>query len=187
MIFIHVPKCAGTTINSAILVALSGGNPLPEFRLKGQGAHPFAIVVRDMIGVDEWQHCWTFAVVRNPWDRMVSFYTFLREREYIQDHIGFRSWLLEKSKRREFRSRKKAVPQSRWLFDGDGQVVDSIFRFECLDEISKSLSSYLGKPVVFNWYKKSERVDHRDYYDSKTRTWVSRTYAEDIERFGYEF
>ena len=186
IIFIHVPKCAGTTINTAILAAVSGGNPLPEFRLKGQGAHPFAMVVRDMIGMNEWQRCWKFGVVRNPWDRMVSLYAFLYERGDIQSHIGFRSWLLAKPKAHS-RSRKKIVPQSRWLFDGDRQIVDSIFRFECLDEIVEALSTHLGQPIVFDWYKKSERGGHRDYYDGKTRAWIERVYVEDIERFDYGF
>ncbi len=186
LLFIHVPKCAGTTINTAILVAINGGNPSPEFRLKGQGAHPFATVVRDMIGVNEWRRCWKFVVVRNPWDRMVSLYAFLREREHIQSRIGFRSWLLAKP-RPGSRSRKKSVPQSRWLYDGDRQIVDSVFRFERLDEVQAALSDHLGQPITLPWYKKTEHGDYRGFYDASTRAWVERVHAEDIERFGYGF
>ena len=139
-----------------------------------------------MIGAKKWRRCWKFGVVRNPWDRMVSLYAFLREREHIQSHIGFRSWLLAKHKRRS-RSRKKSVPQSRWLYDGGLQIVDAIFRFERLDEILEALSAHLRQPLVFDWYKKIDRGDYRDYYDGKTRAWVERVHAEDIERFGYEF
>ena len=117
---------------------------------------------------------------------MVSLYVFLRERGYIQSHIGFRSWLLAKPQRRS-RSRKKSVPQSRWFFDGGRQIVDSVFRFERLDELQKALSDYLGQTVAFAWYKKTEHGDYRDFYDGKTRAWVERVHAEDIERFGYGF
>ena len=139
-----------------------------------------------MIGVTEWQRCWKFAVVRNPWDRMVSLYSFLRERGHIQMHIGFRFWLLAKPKLPS-RSRKKSVPQSRWFFDGDRQIVDSVFRFENLDELRKALSGHLVQPIIFYSYKKTDHGDYREYYDAKTRAWVNTVYEEDIERFGYVF
>ena len=183
LLFIHVPKCAGTTINSAILVAVNRGVPSPDFRLRGQGAHPFAVEVRKQVGRKDWALCWKFGVVRNPWDRMVSLHGFLRERELLDGAITFRSWLLFDSSD----AHKKAVPQCHWLFDRHCQIVDSVFRFERLDQAQKALSGYLGKPVVFNWYKKTDRGEYRSYYDEGTKEWVRNVYAEDIERFGYQF
>ena len=183
LIFIHVPKCAGTTITSAILFAVNRGIPSPDLRLRHRGAHPFAAEVRRQVGRKDWARCWTFGVVRNPWDRMVSLHGFLRDRELLDGEVSFRSWLLFDSSD----AHKKAVPQCHWLYDGRRQIVDSVFRFERLDRAQKALSEHLQQPVVFNWYKKTDHGDYQSHYDEGTREWVRKAYAEDIERFGYEF
>lgn len=180
LIFVHVPKCAGTTVNSAILATVNRGIPSPEFRLQKRGAHPFATEVRQEVGKSNWTQCWKFGIVRNPWDRLVSLHTFLIEREITK--VSFRSWLLGQTN-----IHKKGIPQSRWLYDGRRQIVDQVFRFERLNEVQQALSSHLRQPVVFNWYKKIERGDYQSQYDKRTKAWVQKTYAEDIERFGYEF
>ena len=182
LIFVHVPKCAGTTINIAILRAINGGKPSPEFRLIGQGSHPFAKVVRELVGKKSWANCWKFGVVRNPWERMVSLYAFLRERELIESDVTFRSWLLDGSN-----AHKKAVPQSYWLCDDGRQIVNTVFRFERLDSVRSALSAHLGQPIRLGRYRKTAHGDYRGYYDGDMEAWVGEVHAEDIERFGYEF
>ena len=183
LIFIHVPKCAGTTITSAILVAVNRGIASPAFRLENRrGSHPFAIEVRQRVGRKNWGLCWSFGVVRNPWDRLVSLHAFLRERDVISVETDFRSWLLGPSM-----AHKKDIPQSRWLYDGRRRIVNRVFRFERLNEAQQALSIHLRRPVVFNWYKKTEHGDYQSHYDERTKQWVQKTYAEDIGRYGYEF
>ena len=184
LIFIHVPKCAGTTINSAILAAVNRGKPTPALRLKRQGTHTRAVNVRKIVGERDWERCWSFGVVRNPWERLVSFYAFLRLRERISGKISFQSWLVSSPRRVD---RVKRTAQSSWLCDGDRQIVDTIFRFEHLDKVQKALSEHLGQRITFAWYKKTDHGDYPDFYDARTRAWVERVHAEDIERFGYEF
>ncbi len=46
-----------------------------------------AAVVRDLLGVAQWENLFTFAFIRNPWDLVVSAYHF--EKQYLaQTHVA---------------------------------------------------------------------------------------------------
>ena len=74
------------------------------------------------------------------------------------------------------------IPQSMWLTTDGKLVTDKIYRFEDLGELEQDLN------LKLECLNASLREGHyRDYYDQETREWVAKTYAEDIERFGYTF
>jgi hypothetical protein len=63
-IFVHVPKTGGTSIES--LLDLSGAK------------HNTARQYRNFFP-DVWKRYFSFAFVRNPWDRVLSFYMFRKQ------------------------------------------------------------------------------------------------------------
>ena len=70
-VFIHIPKCAGTSIHRA-LGALHERLSLPIDE-KRYHKHTKAIDVRRILG-PIWDNSFKFSIVRNPWDLMVSSY-----------------------------------------------------------------------------------------------------------------
>jgi hypothetical protein len=93
-IFIHIHKCAGSTITNLLsphtewndleLGCTVFGESLqnlyrPRF---GLWKHASAAAARKVVGEDIYNNYFKFAFVRNPFDRTVSFYTF------IQKHIA---------------------------------------------------------------------------------------------------
>jgi hypothetical protein len=69
-IFIHVPKTGGETI---------------ELLLNIQKFHDFAYIRKKAYTEKEWNSAFKFAFVRNPWDRLVSWYFHLRKHLYFDD------------------------------------------------------------------------------------------------------
>lgn len=64
-IFVHVPKCGGVSINRALFGNLGGGHTSLEEYLT-------------VFSPSEFLSFFKFAFVRNPWDRVVSAYFFLK-------------------------------------------------------------------------------------------------------------
>jgi hypothetical protein len=141
-----------------------------------------------------WGKYFTFAFVRNPWDRMVSTYHYLKmlmakpgakERqpdnyaliERSPDFASFLRW-----------SRLTENDMTSLLVDDDGvALVEFIGRFECLPEDVARVSERIGIPLELPHLNTSEHGGYRDYYTPATQAIVAKNFARDIERFGYIF
>jgi hypothetical protein len=147
-------------------------------------------------GVDPSGFFW-FGFVRNPWDRAVSRYKFEHERaqlpkpykgvsknsvKYHKSMIGL-SW-------DEYIRNAPYFPQSRWLRDEKGIVVDRIYRMEEMGSAFGEISAYIGLdlplPAVRGATKRSR--DYTQYYESADQiNAVARYFAEDVLLGGYSY
>ena len=190
ILFIHVPKTAGTTIETALggrskehLYDASG--KLPDQIVTRQ--HLFASEYRKYTGDAEYDNLYKFSVVRNPYDRLVSAYHFISKNKYVPQKIKNMSF-------DEFV--KATLPMSdierRYLFDGhlEPQIkyIDEdnikIFKFEKLKSCFTSLNKKFG-PLVFEHHLKSDRRPWKKYYTPELKELVYNFYKEDFDRFGY--
>jgi hypothetical protein len=197
-IFVHVPKCGGSSIEAVLWPGLRTEAELwmgfvDEFHNKYQTGglqHLHAAQVRAEVGERRFDAYFKFAFVRNPFDRSVSQFASMRERPDLRVFIGMDEDAFARYV--DLIERKTHVqwePQARFLDDGDGtELVDFIGRFENFEADAKLVFARLGvdEPVIPH-VMRSERGDYRDYYDQHTRAAVGRLYASDLERFGYRF
>ena len=156
--------------------------------------HLPATVIRGYLGIDVWQQVFSFSIVRNPWDRMVSIYRYRVERE--QETHSFEEFV------RELRTPRLHLPdsflhwehwrlsQTSFLSDEMDQImVNQVYRFENLADTYSDLSRRLEVPIspAIRLEPTDRHKDYREYYSDRTRQTVSQYYAQDIENFGYTF
>ena len=172
-IFIHQRKCAGTSIMRSFGVE-SG---TPEWNFANEG----------VLGKDRAQWPAGYVVVsavRNPWDRFVSGWKYLKATR----DLSLRD-LLSSLPESGHDYRHLVRPQSAIRVNSDGTPVwDHLLRIETLQDDYDRLSDRIGKPrTPLPLAKKGERDDYRRYYDVDTAERVGSLFREDIERFGYAF
>jgi len=76
VLFVHCPRTSGTAIRRSLLL---GADPNARAQWPPDlGKHAFASQLRERIPAEVWETRFKFAVVRNPWDRLVSLYHLFR-------------------------------------------------------------------------------------------------------------
>jgi hypothetical protein len=194
-IFVHIQKTAGNSVRAAL-----GGDIFDSRK------HFMARELRHIHGEAVWNAAFKFGFVRNPWDRLVSWWSMIdNARHYVdqaQPPNAFFGYVLERAKSFEdfllrcddeiFDSdgRKNIFRnQIDYLIDDNGAViVDFVGRFERLQEGFDEICRHLGRaPVELPRTNASRHAAYTEYYTPTTAEIVAKRYARDIERFGYRF
>ena len=177
-IFIHIPKTAGSSIIDALF---------PKFRGKW-GSYKGHFLPNEY-ELDIWKNYFSFCVIRNPWDRMVSLYHYWCDGKDVSNQrgISFKEFCLSfpTSISHSYYHKRRQVE----FIDRDGIRVDAILKFENLEEDFQSICNHLNLNVSLPHLIKSKfrKPDYSAYYDNETRAWVADYFAEDIELGGYKF
>lgn len=200
-VFIHISKNAGTSIiasaGSQITVA---GHRTAECWLAKNG-----------------REAPMFAVVRNPFDRVVSEYSYRKRRFETGEknpHLAnldktFEEWVIATFREGEFRTRDFFertgiiynrdkmidgsliwfIPQIRGIGSSRGQIlVDDILRFENLAEDWKRFSRKYQITGDLQHREASRReLQYQPYYTEQAREIIANYYCEDFVKFGYQF
>lgn len=181
LIFIHIPRTGGTSIRQLF------DFPLLGFQTK-------AADLKAKLG-DRWGEYFKFGIVRNPWDRLVSQYMFLRE-DPIGSKYQFPGGLAENETFREWIHRRLGhIPFSgdfysrEWFGDSEGNsLLNFVVYFENYEaDVRHVLSQFNMNPEELPHLNKSNRSHYRDYYDEETAEIVRQNFSKDIERFGYSY
>lgn len=127
----------------------------------------------------------TFTIVRNPYDRVVSAFFYLRDR---CGGWAFNRFVVEVLGREGAAFDPHFEPQSDGLFHDGTLLVDCVGRFETLDESWREIAARIGAPPRLPHRGRSRRAaSYAEYYDDAARRVVERLYRDDLEKFGYAF
>jgi predicted phosphoadenosine phosphosulfate sulfurtransferase len=166
-------------------------DPLHNKYQTGGLQHLLARQIRQEVGEEKFFRCFRFTFVRNPWDKAVSQYTYMRERHDLRAFIGMRE---DDSFSRylaliQERQHVQWMPQTDFLLDVRGNsLVEFVGRFERLTEDVREVFARLGlQYTVLPHRLRSRRGRYLEYYDQHTRKLISRLYGSDIEAFKYTF
>jgi hypothetical protein len=134
----------------------------------------------------------TFTLVRNPWDRMVSYYHWLRLQDFshpavtLAKTLDFTGFLGAPETYASF----TASPYGRYMTTAAGQErCDLFIRLEHFATDVAPLEAHLGfrlAPLAIVNASGRDR-DWRGYYSDQDAETLRRFCAEDIGRFGYSF
>lgn len=99
IIFVHIPKTGGSSIEDIIWgpdrrsrteEQLWNARTHPGFNRYQSGSpqHLLATHIREEVGYDLFNRCFRFSFIRNPWDRTVSQYVYMKKRPDLRKRIG---------------------------------------------------------------------------------------------------
>lgn len=187
-IFIHVPKVAGTSINHAIY-----GRTLGHYSA-------YEIMNKFPRLFDE---SFTFSLVRNPWDRVLSAYRFAKqgktesmgvykpEQYQIPEFNTFESFILNWLAHKNVDELDFVFQtQSRFLIDSRGELlVDYVGKLESINEAINYIESKINRRLIIPHANKVDRKgSYHDFYTSQEMIdIVKEKYSRDIELFDYKY
>lgn len=194
-VFVHIQKTAGTSITK-LLFELEKTEHLKHY-------HSFI----GSTNISEYDNFFKFCFVRNPFDRIISWYNMMVNKGI---HNDFSQYLLSNSKNfSDFLNLTEVIFETNplecngndpypksisfnqidYISDNDGNIlVDFIGRFENINEDYNNIMEKIGVtnlPLLH--LNKFDHKDYRTYYTDKDIEKVYNMYKKDIELFGYEF
>lgn len=194
-LFIHVPKTGGNSIQNVLKrysedeIVINGAHQdgVERFGLRNSryevSKHSPLSKYQSVMEPDVFNALFKFAVIRNPWDMLVSF--------YFSPHGAVRVW-----DRGDFLNMVKGIPTMRYFITGshskaqkrlDGDI-DFLMRFERLDQDFKLVCERVGIPYVRLPHRnKSERAHYSSYYDEELKEIVRNKFQEEIAFGDYCF
>jgi hypothetical protein len=206
-ILVHIPKTGGTALSQAlegraakddILIGDTPKARARKGRLRGVKAagrlwkHATLADIDGLVTQGEVATFFTLTLVRNPWDRMVSYYHWLRAQAFAHPAVGL-SKSLNFSDFLHHAQTQTALamwPYPAYMRDAAGHERASLFaRIEHLDGDLVPFEAHLGFRVTpLPRVNESDRLrDWRGYYSDADAALVGRLCGGDIARFGYGF
>jgi hypothetical protein len=190
---------------SSALSTFAGGWTFPSpnpMRLCWEPSYPHytAREVRDYLGYARFGRYFKFAFVRNPWDRLVSRYFFLRGQQgndpqlrinqrnyYPPGTLSFTEWLLRQGEEKNCIHPLDLRQQVDWLFEPDGApLVDFIGRYEHLNTDFAKVCERIGiKATLPHENRHKPLMDYHIYYSTEAEAFVADCFKKDIKQWNY--
>lgn len=184
-IFVHIQKTAGSSITNALKNDKNTLNTCHQHTFLNDCHHN--------------KEYFKFTFVRNPWDRLVSWYNHIN---FVKRHNNFFAYILDNSKnfsefltltdviRNDFGMKKSiSINQLDYISDDKGNILtDYIGRFENINEDILNIGKKIGyENLTIPHINKFPHKDYRTYYTDKDIEIVQEMYKRDIDYFGYKF
>jgi hypothetical protein len=182
-IFIHIPKTAGSSVAQALF---GDSRHVPYFEY-------------ERINPRKFKRFFKFSFVRNPWDRLVSTFFFLKkggmnemDRRFAAENLAgydnfaafVEGWLNEKN----IWSWIHFKPQHYFICDAKLRVrMDFVGRSETIDADFRHILERLGVAAKLKWMNRGDHRPYSEYYTNDLRERVAAIYAQDIATFGYQY
>lgn len=170
VIFIHVPRTGGTSIEMA-LIGKDWWDVDPDTK------HIDWVKAKEVYA-RYWDDYFKFSVARNPWDWLASLYNSHRRG-------GDKSWseFIASPNLRDHE--QESIIQS----DIIGNEVDMVLRFEHLQDDFSYLCKKIGVEARLPHVEigQGERTHYSEYYTDEQRFLIERMFGKDIDRFNYSF
>jgi hypothetical protein len=172
-------------VTDAGIIGFRGGQPPPDCVW---WHHMSAAEIKRLLGEEIWNSYFKFCAVRNPYDKAISLFYFLRNRGRIKskrrapDSEQFEQWLLQGN---------LWLDRVRYVIDGRF-ALDDVIKYEQLEADVARISQRLRLPILGSSLPKL-KVGSRpasatitQMYTEKSADVVRRRYAFEFEQFGYD-
>lgn len=203
--FIHIPKTGGKTIiyDLKMQIGLKKINKELDFKYFSNNDHVtfghihyLSLLKTGFVSDDYHKSSYKFAIVRNPYDRIISLYNYLNSRSEL-DGWGFDHFLDHVLIRRPPVGLYNKVglsqtnPQCDWVIDEDGQfITDDIFKLEELEKLHQTFLEKNGITLNLENRRnitKNIEIKNNDLIAKQDRIEkINEIYKRDFHLFDYE-
>lgn len=194
LVFVHVPKTGGVSIDDVLRGACPDARSVAA---DGTRISRHATLERIMTREEQLADYWSFGFVRNPWARLLSWYSMIQRWDRHGRRGGNQMWhrAADYADFTEFVVRgteelpRVGVAQVDYLRSpAFGREVDFVGRTESLARDLEVVQRHLGvTPTPPPHRNKSRRRSYHDHYTPAARAKVEDVYAADLEAFGYTY
>ena len=176
VIFIHIPRTSGTSIESAFDKNMDHIG----------GKHLNASSIKKIAGNDKWDCYFKFSIVRNPWERFASMYNmpfFKKINKLSGKNIEYfyENYYLP--------IHESCVTCSEYL---DTEDIDLIGKYEERNEFIINLKKVINNISIsekldHHWQRKTKNQKKKwfEYLNLKTFDLITKKYEDDVARFNY--
>ncbi|MGK7940291.1 MAG: sulfotransferase family 2 domain-containing protein [Crocosphaera sp.] len=209
-LFIHIPKTGGNSLQNIlrnysedkIMIFGEHQDGIERFEVRNDKydvtKHSTLQNYKDILEPNFYQKLFKFATLRNPYDRMISW--------YFSPHRGVKEWIREDfiklvgevSPVRHYIGLSESLSQQKTFnFLGFSftlnqpnldQDIDFLIRFESLEQDFKKVCEMIDIPYEpLPIRNKSERRSYASYFDQELKEIVEEKFAEEIKFGAYEF
>ena len=202
--FIHIPKAAGSSVEKAM-----GLDPQGHFKRYDQegrcyqflNAHhltPQHALRLNLDNKKSYQNNTTFAIVRNPYTRLVSDYQYMQEKGIINSDVSLDAFIevyaaiVKAEKEERFipsNYADHATSQSKFIYFDDGTLsVKEILHFESLAADWEKLATKYPEfemPKTLPHENQSRKGKAKIILTEAQKERIYQIYREDCENFGY--
>jgi hypothetical protein len=187
-IFVHVPKAAGTSTVYGLYGRKAGDHrTIADYQL--------------CFSQKEFNSFFKFAFVRNPWDRLLSAYLYLKQggrnqedqewaETYLSSYETFPEFVTQWVNQDNIQSGLHFRLQTEFLCTHQARLaVDFIGYLETIDQDYEYIRGKLGigQPLKTRNQTIQREKDYRQYYSKAMIQIVERVYQQDIALLGYTF
>ena len=191
-IFIHIPKCAGTSVERAF-----NGKDGWDNNNKLWKQHATIKQIKNFYTTPkQFNTYFKFTIIRNPFDRIVSSYHWLAPKvkaeinnntfyDFVTRQGAFKYLLFDK----EFYLKENRYHQIKSICDYILPIkhIDYIARLETLEKDWMYICDKLNININLPYIHKQRRKPYREYYNKITREIIEERYKTDLYLFNYKF
>jgi len=189
VLFIHIPKTAGISVRRWLCM---------ECLMDGYWHYTAQRLLTDgLLTQEQMDGLFKFAVVRNPWDRLISAYfcNFSHAGENWKKFTTYHEYVKDTQRRIGRFSVAEGLGQQEqhpFIYSYDGKLlVDEVYKFEERDEWITELKKRFGLGEMFPAENVSHQRDSNDHHDmypnDELVEIVGKIYKKDIELFNYTY
>ena len=201
-VFLWIPRTGGTSFYNAL--ATKGCPKLRRleqihYRFPQSGLVTFshvdylALVKAGFVKSSFDEAAYKFAIVRNPYDRLVSLYHYFIKQRDLHPKTSFslfcqflKEGAIDEIGLFNVNGMSQCQPQVRWLKNKAGKIIaDDIGRYETLADSFTNIMSKLGLEAQLPHVNGTKHKPYLEYYTPELLKIVGDYYAEDLEVFDY--
>lgn len=203
-LFIHIPKCAGTSIES--FFGFDYDNNINYIEYSFNIGHPKHMTLKEYSKVlpkNIIDNLFKFTIIRNPFDLVVSLYNYGINSEKViwngrtdyeyKKNISFNNFvnfLYKLSYENNRNGLNTNVVSLDEYIETENISLDFIGRFENLEKDFKQICNILdinNKTIPFKNKSIKKSNNYKDYYDDKTKDIVSLIFKDELKKYKYDF